>query len=361
MHENGDSLPATGSGCAMLLSRDDDMKTTVAIASLLAFVTTASTGFARQQTPAPNTGGQTGAADSGQVQRPVAQPRMPVGFPLDAENQKYIEQLLAYWEGTSQQVTHYQCAMTRWTYDQEVCNFRKPENNQLVAAVIARGSVRYRSPDKGMYEVTEQWQFGGPAEQPGGDPKYERRALTNKDFAEQEKWICDGRSIYEYDFQRKQITELTLPPEAQGEGLKNSPLPFVFGAKAAELLDRYWIRDVTPPNVTDQYWLEAWPKRASDAQSYSKLEIILTRDPFLPAAIHMYAPNYDPKTNPSKMVFEFRDREINGTLAGLLDRFFIRPSTPFGWERAVQDLASETGASMVDRMGRAPGNDEKSR
>ncbi len=343
------------------------------ITGLIAACCWCSTGFAWQDNPtdtqttqAPqatqNAGGQPLATT------PQAQPRMPPGFPLDAKTQKYIEQLLAYWEGTSDQVTHYQCSFTRWQYDHAVCNFRKTVVNPttgepsevLVAAEISRGSIRYRQPDKGMYEVNEKWSFAGPPDEPGGEPKYDRRKLTNDEFPEQEKWICDGQSIFEYDYGVSRLYEIKLPPESQGEGLKNSPLPFVFGAKAVELLDRYWIRDITRPGVQDQYWLEAWPKRLSDAQNYSKIEIILSRDPFLPMSIHMYAANYNEKTNPSKMVFEFEQREINGTLASLpiFKDYFIRPSTPFGWKRVERDLAAEGEAP---RVGQSTGEDETAR
>lgn len=301
---------------------------------------------------APAVAGPTAGADAFPQTggTPVA-PQMPPGFPLDTNTRNYIEELLTYWENTSNQVTHYQCQFVRWHYDPEICNYRKPGNNHLVAAEISRGNIRYRNPDSGMYEVTQKWNFGGPPDEPGGEAKYVRRKLTNADFPEEEKWICDGESIFEYDYQSKRLYELKLPLESRGEGLKNSPLPFMFGATAVELLDRFWIRDVTPANVQGQYWLEAWPKRVSDAQNYSRMEIILTRDPFLPVAVHMYAPNYDEKTKPSRMVFEFEKREINGALAGLLDPFFIRPSTPFGWKRVERD---QTAGADPARLGQNP-------
>lgn len=345
------------------------MRSLTAVAGLLAFFCGTSTGFSLQQDTAGNA--NTGFSTPQQLQaEPVAiqPPQLPPGFPLDVPTQQYIEQLLAYWEGTSAQVNHYQCRFTRWQYDQEVCNYRKPvinaageESLVLVAAMISKGNIRFSSPGKGMYEVDEKWSFAGPPDQPGQDPKYERRILTNPRFPEQEKWICDGLAIYEYDFDANRLYETKLPPEAQGEGLKNSPLPFVFGAKATELLDRYWIRDVTPGNVQDQYWLEAWPKRLSDAQAYSKVEIILSRDPFLPVAIHMYAPNFDARTNPSKMSFEFQQREINGTLATLLDRFFIRPSTPFGWQRVETDMPGEGMPANTPRLSETPSQADPNR
>lgn len=340
------------------------MKSLTAVAGLLAIFCGASNVYSWQSDSAGLPAVQQQQAEPMAMQ----QPQLPPGFPLDAETQQYIEQLLAYWEGTSTQVSHYQCKFTRWQYDQEVCSFRKPVTNVsgenslvLVAAMISRGSIRFSTPGKGMYEVDEKWSFAGPPEQPGEEPKYERRSLSNPDFPEQEKWICDGLAIYEYDYETRRLYETKLPPEAQGEGLKNSPLPFVFGAKATELLDRYWIRDVTPGNVQDQYWLEAWPKRLNDAQTYSKIEIMLSRDPFLPTAIHMYAPNYNEKSNPSKMVFEFQQREINGTLAGLFDRYWIRPSTPFGWQRVENDMMGEGSPANVPKVSDTPSQSDPNR
>ncbi len=292
-----------------------------------------------------------------QQQQIVAAPQQPPGFPLTAQEQEYIQQLLVYWEDYSSKTKRYRCNFTRWQYDHVACNFRNPANNQLVAAMISKGKVRYSAPDKGMYEVLEMWQFAGPPTVEGGDPQYVRPAANNAEFVETEKWICDGEKIFEYDYQNKRLYELTLPPESQGEGLKNSPLPFVFGAKADELQQRFWIRDVTPQSVHgQQYWLECWPKRTNDAQAYSKVEIILSRNPFLPVSIHMYSPNYDLKTNPQKMVFQFDEREINGALDGLADfmQNFINPRTPFGWDRVPRDLMQDPLEQTTPRVGQAP-------
>ncbi len=290
-------------------------------------------------------------------QAQAAAPQMPAGFPLAPETQKYVEELLGYWENYSDQVNQYHCEFTRWEYDRDLCSYRKPDTQQLVAALISKGVVRYANPDQGMYEISEKWQFNAPPEEPGGETQYERPSVLNPEFSENEKWICNGSSIYEYDYQTKRLYELALPPEAQGEGLKNSPLPFVFGAKAQELLERFWIRDVTPKQLHgQQYWLEAWPKQASDAQVYQKVEIILSADPFLPMAIHMFLPNYDEKTNPSRVVFQFEERKINGVGQAFADNFmgvFISPRTPFGWKRVKKDLTNNVPEDG-QRLGQAP-------
>ncbi len=286
---------------------------------------------------------------SAALEQPLQRPFPPLGAPM----QEFVEKLLSFWESSSSQIQLYQCKFTRWEYDPQLVTWRN-EKNHLAASAISKGKIRYATPDKGRYDVDERWEFAGPPQQPGGNPKFTRGQN------EQERWICDGQSIYEYDFINKRLNELKLPPEAQGEGLKNSPLPFVFGAKAQELLDRYWVRDVTPPAAQQkgEYWIEAWPKRMGDAREYKKVEIILSRDPFLPKSIHLYAPNYDEKTNPAKMVFEFEDREINGHLNQLNNflGFFIRPNTPRGWQRVQKKLMQDDpGQSAVPQIGQVPG------
>ena len=289
------------------------------------------------------------------IQQTIPAPIQPEWYPLAPEMQQYINQLLAYWEQSSSSVTVYECDFQRWEMDAAVYNIHNIEN-KLFPHTISNGKIRYSAPGKGMYEVTQKWRVSGAPPAEGGDPPYQI-AVDDTGTNETEKWICSGEAIFEFDAQNKRLYELQLPPESQGEALNNSPLPFVFGAKAQDMLNRFWIRDVTPPNVEDQYWLEIWPKHASDAQSYKKVEIILSRDPFLPKAIHVFAPNYDPKTRPAKMAFEFENRVINSLPAKFQDFLgnFVRPATPFGWKRVTKNLASESGQS-VPATGQLPQN-----
>ncbi len=298
-------------------------------------------------------------APAGKVDQTISEavgPRMAPQRPFpphDAKMQQYINQLLMYWENSSSQIRLYQCDFRRWEYDTQLCNWRDPTNNHLAAKTVSEGQIRYAAPDKGMYKVTRKWHFAGPPKEEGGTPQYSQRG------DEKEEWICDGSSIYEYDYVNKRLYDLELPPESQGQGLKNSPLPFVFGAKAQELLDRYWVRDVTPANVEDQYWLEAWPKRINDAQAYKKVEIILSRKPFLPKSIHIYAPNYDEKKNPTKMAFVFENLKINEPLDSVANFFgvFVRPNTPFGWKRIEKKLITDPAQTQIPKMGQMPNGD----
>jgi len=268
-----------------------------------------------------------------------------VNHPLPADHQAYVDQLLAYWEQSSDQVKRYQCTFRRWEYVPEFCNWRDPQTNKLAAYRVGRGTVRFSAPDRGMYEVTELYGFKAPTAE-GSPPDYQ--AIEGNT----EKWICDGAAVYQFDYQNKVLYDMPLPPSMQNEGLRHSPLPFMFGAKADELRERFWIRPLVREGApNDQYWLEIVPKRAEDARNYQRVELMLSRDPFLPASLHVMAPNYDERTNPTSTVFVFEDRQINGHLAALQDfmGFFVRPTTPLGWERVEKKiLADERQAGLPD-------------
>ena len=95
-----------------------------------------------------------------------------------------------------------------------------------------------------------------------------------------------------------------------------------------EILERYWVRTATPKGVENEYWLEAFPKRISDARLYSKIEIILAREDFLPKAMQIYLGDNERK------VFQFGERQVN-PMRRLLERDFSKPATPRGWKKVV--------------------------
>lgn len=249
------------------------------------------------------------------------------------EHQQFIGQLLDYWEQSSQKVKQYQCEFTRYDYDTKFVNYREPKTNLLAAASIMTGEIRFAGPDKASYETLQVYDFPGPPEQ-AGQPLAEytpRKGETNR-----EKWICDGKAIFEFDFENRKLYETAIPAEMQGKGLVNSPIPFLFGASKDNILSRFWVQIITPDGVENEYWLEAVPKKIDDARNYKKVEIVISRDEFLPIMLHMYAPDYNPaENNFSSRVFEFKNRKVNGgvtKIQNFLGRF-IRPSTPGGWER----------------------------
>jgi TIGR03009 family protein len=276
----------------------------------------------------------------------ATKPTRPIAEP-SAEEQQYIEKVLDYWQSQSEGIKLYQCNFRRFVYDTALTNHRDAKTGSLSADSVAEGTIRYGKPGKALYETASLYKFVGP----GNGPKETDPYKPVSDAKLKEKWVTDGDAIYEFDFQAKRLYETKLPPEMRGEGaITNSPIPFMFGARKDQILNRYWVRVITPPNAKDEVWLEAWPKRADDAQNYLKVEIILSTEPFLPKAVHMYMPQYNPKKNNLSSVYiAFSDQKVNDRLSMIKDFWghFVRPKLPTfeaGWKRVDRQQMNDTAA-----------------
>lgn len=269
--------------------------------------------------------------------------QQPEGFPLPADHTQYLNELLSYWEQNSKRVEKYKCSFRRYDYDSEQVNYRDPNSNRLAAYSVAFGEIRFAAPERAKFETTSIMDFFKPPQQPGQQAEYKQR--ESKDV--HERWICDGKSIYDFDFQNKRMYETEIPKELQGN-VAESPLPFIFGANKDEILKRYWIRSVTPSGVQDEYWLEAFPKRVADSRMYSRIEIILAKEDFLPKALHLYSPQYDGKSNFQSHYFMFENRSVNGQLEKIQDFFgsFVRPKVSFltGWKTVKRKMGQDQAA-----------------
>src|SRR5690606_13915269 len=173
------------------------------------------------------------------------------------------------------------CEFTRWDYDM-VFGQRDPQNPNQVIPRESKGEIKYRAPDKGLYHITQVREIVGVE---NGQPKFQLREEGG------EHWVCDGQSIWEYNYEKKQLIERRLPPHMRGKAIQDGPLPFLFGAEAEKLLARYWMRVVTPPQVQGQIWLEAWPKHQADAANFQRATVILDGKTLLPFAIEVHLPN----------------------------------------------------------------------
>ena len=178
----------------------------------------------------------------------------------------------------------------------------------------------YSAPDKGLFRVDEEVVNGRlqAAVQP-------------------ERWVCDGRSVYEYRFETKQIVETALPPELQGKAITDGPLPFLFSAQADSLKRRYYMRIITPQNVTDEIWLEAFPRYQQEAANFQRAQLILKLPQLDIFALQLYHPSAQP-TSQSRTVFQF-DR-IKTNAVDFLRLFKEDPFKPIlpdsSWAKVVE-------------------------
>ncbi len=261
-------------------------------------------------------------ADAQQQQRPQGAPDW---FPLHPELQKHTDGVLDFWEFHSGKIERYRSDFERWEYDR--ANF-----HPVMPQTYSTGRIMYAQPDKGLFEVTALRQGQKQAD---GTIAYDVQKAT-----EFEKWICDGTTIFEFDHRNKQLIERALPPEMQGKQIVEGPLPFLFGAKRAQIEERYWVR--INPEKKDVFWLEAVPKKRDDAANFKQIDIVIPDDTeFLPKAIILH------HRGGTQTTFEFKNRETNWNEAleklAIWNRAFFNPATPSGWKR-VKEPASQQPA-----------------
>ncbi len=258
-----------------------------------------------------------------QQPRPLGQPRPPVRqqpirppFVLTQAEQQYIDQLLVAWEAKNKTIKTFSSSVQRYKYD----TVFGPKDGEPM--FVDEGVIKFARPDKGLFQIK------------GDRP---------------EQWVCDGKSVFEYKYKERQLTEYKLPPDMQGKAIEDGPLPFIFTASAAKMKSRFWLRAVAPPaGVSDQYWIEAVPRHQHDAASFKQVLIILDAKDLLPVGIQKFATSYDGRTNLNRDSFEFFDIVINDSWGWIKGNPFAA-RTPLGWTRIV---AKERG--QPPRMGSQP-------
>jgi len=255
----------------------------------------------------------------------AAQPAPQPPFRISPEHETYLNRVLVAWEHRGAEVKTFECGFARFEYDRvfNKGNAQEPVN-------VDAGRIKYRAPDQGVFEVSHTRQDG---------------EWVPIDENRREHWVCDGKSIYEFNYQKEQLIERQLPAELQGQAISNGPLPFLFGAKAAELKGRYWMRVVTPPQVQDsQIWLEAYPRHRADAAEFKRAEVILSLSDLTLQGLRIESPN-----EKQWKTFKFENVNVNerrGPFSFLRSDPF-RPDTPRGWKKIVEPPPTASAAPQI--------------
>jgi len=254
---------------------------------------------------------------------------VPPPFVLSPAEQEQLDRVLRAWEDRSSKIKTFECEFTRWEFDPVWGPPNQPKR-------IVRGKIMYAAPDKGLFRVDEEVVSGRlqAAVQP-------------------ERWVCDGRSVYEYRFETKQIVETPLPPELQGKAITEGPLPFLFSAEAESLKRRYYMRIITPQNVTDEIWLEAFPRYQQEAANFQRAQLILKLPQLDIFALQLYHPSAQP-TSQSRTVFQFERIKTNAV--DFLRLFKEDPFKPIlpdsSWAKVVETANPNQQPSAT--MGQRP-------
>ena len=240
---------------------------------------------------------------------PVRSTAPQAPFVLSRPEAEALENLLTDWEKRNKEIHVLKSPFFRWKYDAVFGNGNQPPAPD-------EGILKFSAPDKGLMKIVA------------------------KDPAQSEQWLCDGKSIYQFDYSKRLVTEFVMPPELQGKGIGDGPLPFVFGVEAQKLKQRYFMRIITPRDVHNEVWLEAFPRYQQQRTEFSKVQVILQvsgpTKALLPYAIQIYSPNGKDHT-----VYQLQNPSINpGILSpgGILDGgdWWTKPSIPFGWQKKTE-------------------------
>jgi TIGR03009 family protein len=253
----------------------------------------------------------------------IPQPRKPVDpFALTPEQQAVVDLVLRKWEEKQKTIKTFSCDFTVLEYDGTYEKARE-----------SSGRVYYAAPDKGKYEVFDD--EGAPGEH----------------------WVCDGKSIFEFNKDAKKLIERPLPEEMRGKAIVDSPLPFVFGSSADKMAQRYWMRVTSAAEdprtlKKGQFLLEAIPKFQQDAGNFQKVEIIFSERDMLPLALNQFLPAHSDKKQ-SRKTYLFENQKEGGGI-NWVKTFFSKPRTPLGWTYVVEnpnDAGSDVAPPQLQMEG----------
>lgn len=244
-------------------------------------------------------------------------------FQLNKIEQAYLDQLLANWEQKSKQIKTFRCNFQRWEYNPVF------GPNMQIPFRKNQGEMSFQKPDRGSFQITQVNQFQPPNPQGPGAALQKAQWLPQPNIVG-EHWVCDGKSIFEYRHEQKQLVVRPIPPEMQGQAIVDGPLPFLFGAEAEKLKKRYWLK-VDDQAPSTQIWLIAYPKFQADAANYRYVRLSLERASLLPQAMEMHLPDGSRHT----YIFSLEDALVNAPLDRFKNMFSVPPILS-GWKRVVE-------------------------
>jgi TIGR03009 family protein len=259
---------------------------------------------------------------------PSASPVVPPGppFQLTDVEQQFVVQVLQMWEAESTKINTFSSKFHRWEYD---AVFGPGLDQPLIKST---GTLSFSKPDKGSMKIEKisRWTKKNPQDQ---TPKPEGDWQPQPDEIG-EHWVCDGKAIYEFNHRDKQLVVRNIPAEMQGKDIVDGPLPFLFGAEAKKLMERYWIR--SQAGNAEEIFLEAYPRLQVDAANYDRVDVQLDRKTMQPRAIQVHLPGGQQR---HVYMFPAGDTKVNASMLGgaWFKEIFSAPRKPLGWTKVEVD------------------------
>ncbi len=296
--------------------------------------------------PATAQQGQTGRTQL-QPQAQTQQPRpqvQPESQPQieNIEVSPAVQQLLEIWEEKSSQVNQLYGEFDRFSYDSDF-------------GVEKRGIGRlwFAAPDKGRIDIVPDPNV--PAEP--DNINHEKLRADGQPFVilpdNNQRWICNGERIFSIDDSARLYSEVSIPPQFQGENIIDSPLPFLFGMQAEKAKERYFISIGAMHNPDGRIEGAALnvhvivePRWEQDAREWTTAEILLNPDTFLPNAVRITG-----GTHEEVYVFRRAEPALRGVGLWNGDPFNDRPPQNYQCQErqtagAPQPIPLERSASL---------------
>jgi len=248
---------------------------------------------------------------------PTLQRRAPASirqtFQLTPADQGVVNDVLNRWEELSKDHKRLSIKFNRFEFN---ATFAESPNKPIH---IDHGEARFEAPDKWLWEIKGEYVDGKLVEG--------QRA---------ERFVCDGKSIHEFNYNDKTVTQHMLANDTSGTDLIKSVLPFLFGPKADDLNRRYAIRLIAFPGLPkDHICIDAWPRFQQEARNYNNAQLILRWSDMQPTGMRLVLP-----TETDKISYEFTEVKINDNnpLNLLNDPFKVK--APSGWTLHVEQMPS---------------------
>jgi len=136
-----------------------------------------------------------------------------------------------------------------------------------------------------------------------GDEKYKGRAyfqapnlacihtqkVEDKKAVDQERIVCSGKDVYQYNFETRQIFVFPLDKDQRKKALEEGPLPFLFNMKADEVKQRYQMQLLNQDERA--YLIGVLPRLKEDRAVFSQAFLQLNKKNFLPDRLLLVSPN----------------------------------------------------------------------
>ena len=233
--------------------------------------------------------------------------------------------LLQLWEDRTKGIKTLACDVKRLEFDKVF----HTETRSL-------GRVQFEQPDHGRFDF-------GPANQ-AWMQQAGRMATESKAYkvvaGEATTWICTGTHVYVMQLNNKTYDLIDIPPALQGQNISRSPLPFIFGMKAKEAIDRYAIKlgsmhnpqgnkkDANGNPLPQRVHVIANPFDPNVAKEFVQAEFLLDPKSFLPLNLRMLDPSGNKET---VYTFDHNTMKVDAGFGFLKANPFQEPKLT-GWQ-----------------------------